>query len=64
MSLTQFALVTANEPELFQERLNQLVQALGENTVLGEILFSTTATPGGIQFSALVQHKRVEGWSE
>ena len=62
---TEFQLITSQEPDLFQERLNRFVAALGANVAIGEILFSTVALPGGgVQFSALVPFKAVETWNE
>lgn len=63
MQGVRFRLITANDPDIFQERLNRFVESLPENTVLVEVRFAVSEGPSPL-FAALVQYKEVEAWKE
>ncbi|MCS6867952.1 MAG: hypothetical protein NZ846_07785 [Thermus sp.] len=63
MEGVRFKLITGNDPDIFQERLNRFVQDLPENVVLVEVKFSVAEGPSPL-FAALLQYKEVEAWRE
>ncbi|HEX2864956.1 MAG TPA: hypothetical protein VHN99_10345 [Deinococcales bacterium] len=65
MNRPQFRIVSSAEQDLFQERLNRLIESLPDTATLGEVQFSTTVTPAGVVvFSALVNFVVTEPWNE
>uniref|UniRef100_A0A7C2C074 Uncharacterized protein n=1 Tax=Thermus islandicus TaxID=540988 RepID=A0A7C2C074_9DEIN len=63
MQGVRFKVITGNDPDIFQERLNRFVEGLPENVVLVEVKFSVSEGPPPL-FAALVQYKEVEAWKE
>lgn len=63
MQGVRFKVITANDPDIFQERLNRFVEDLPENTVLVEVRFAVAEGSSPL-FAALVQYKEVEAWKE
>lgn len=63
MQGVRFKVITANDPDILQERLNRFVDDLPENTVLVDIKFSVAHGPPPL-FAALVYYKEVEAWKE
>lgn len=63
MQGVRFKVITANDPDIFQERLNRFVEDLPENTVLVEVRFAVAESASPL-FAALVQYKEVEAWKE
>lgn len=59
----RFKVITANDPDILQERLNRFVEELPEEVVLVEVKFSVAQTPSPL-FAALVHYKEVEAWKE
>lgn len=55
--------VTANDPDIFQERLNRFLQDLPEDVVVVDVKFAVAEGPSPL-FAALVQYKEVEAWKE
>lgn len=55
-------LISASDPDVFQERLNRFVEGLPEEALLLDIKFSTATTGSQTTYSALVQYKAVEEW--
>ncbi|MDX2005165.1 MAG: sporulation protein Cse60 [Meiothermus sp.] len=55
-------LITANDSDMFQERLNTFVEKLSEDAMIVDIKFATTTTGNQITYSALVQYKSIEEW--
>ncbi len=64
MEEIRFRVVTGTDPDLFEERLNRLLEALPEGALLLDVKFSTTAERGSVVFSALVYYKIVASWDE
>lgn len=62
MKGVQFRILTAQDPDLLQERLNRFVEELPEEAILVEVRFSIGGTPP--VYAALVQYKEVEPWKE
>lgn len=57
-------LVTANDPSLFQERLERAMVALPDDATIVDIGFDTTAdSEGTLHFSALIRIQMTESWS-
>ncbi|WP_243031131.1 hypothetical protein [Thermus altitudinis] len=63
MQGVRFKVITANDPDILQERLNRFVEDLPEDVVLVEVKFSVADGPSPL-FAALVQYKEVEAWRE
>lgn len=64
MQGVQFKLVSATDPDIFQERLNRFVQSLPLETLLIDVKFSTSQNGSQTTYAALVQYKSVEEWKE
>lgn len=63
MQGVRFKVITANDPDVFQERLDRFVQGLPEEVVLVEVKFSVAEGSPPL-FAALVQYKEVQAWGE
>jgi hypothetical protein len=63
MQGVRFKVITGNDPDIFQERLNRFVESLPEDVVLVEVQFAVAEGPSPL-FAALVQYKEVEAWKE
>lgn len=63
MQGVRFKVITGNDQDIFQERLNRFVEELPENVVLVDVKFSVAEGPSPL-FAALVQYKEVEVWKE
>jgi hypothetical protein len=60
----RFKLVTANEVELFEQRLHSFIDSLDRGDMVVDLKFATASLAGGgMEFSALVHYQRTEGWS-
>ena len=56
-------LVTANDPSLFEERLERILAEIPDDATIVEVGFDTTADGGGtMHFSALVRIQITEPW--
>lgn len=64
MGGVRFRVITANDPDIFQERLNRFVAELAEDTVLVDVKFAANAQGGQATYTALVQYKTVEAWKD
>ncbi|MFN4071255.1 MAG: hypothetical protein ACK4HT_06840 [Thermus caldifontis] len=63
MQGVRFKILTANDPDILQERLNRFVEDLPEDVVLVEVKFSVAGGASPL-FAALVHYKEVEAWKE
>lgn len=59
----QMKLVTANDPTLFEERLERTLAGLPDDATIVEVGFDTTADHGTLHFSALIRWQATESWS-
>lgn len=57
-------LISANDPDIFQERINRFVHGLPQDALVVDIEFSTTPSGAQTQYSALIQYKAVEEWKD
>lgn len=57
-------LISATDPDMFQERLQRFLEAMPEEAMLVDIKFSTSSHGDNVAFSALVQFKSVEEWQD
>ncbi|PZA05873.1 MULTISPECIES: hypothetical protein [unclassified Meiothermus] len=64
MEGVRFRVITANDPDIFQERLNRFIEELAEDTVLVDVKFTTSAQGNQALYTALVQYKIVETWKD
>ncbi len=64
MKEVHFRLVTGTDPDLFQERLNNVVEGLSDDAIIVEVLFSSAHTGRNVEFSALIYYKEVEPWKD
>lgn len=61
----KFKLITSNDPDMFAERLERFTAALGLDDIIVDIQFSTTTLDSGrVEFSALIQYKETQGWTD
>lgn len=60
----RFQLISANNQDMFQERLNHFVASLPAHTIVVDVKFSTALQGNNLVFSALVQYKEVEEWTD
>jgi hypothetical protein len=59
----KFKLISSNNFDLFEERLNEFVESLPAE-VLVEIKFATTALNTTVEYSALVQYQQAAAWGQ
>jgi len=64
MKEVHFRLITGTDPDLFQERLNQAIADLPEETIIVDVLFSTAYTGRSAEYTALLYYKEVEPWKD
>ncbi|MDZ7705171.1 MAG: hypothetical protein U5L04_11885 [Trueperaceae bacterium] len=60
----KFKLITSNDLDIFQDRLNAFIGSLGNDDIIVDVKFSTTGAGGGVEFSALVHYQETEAWGE
>jgi len=58
----KFKLISSNNFELFETRLNDFIGSLERDTVIVDVEFSTAALDTTIEFSALVHYQVTESW--
>ncbi|MFO8148717.1 MAG: hypothetical protein R6T93_00330 [Trueperaceae bacterium] len=63
MSLQRLKVITSNNLDLFQERLDRYLDQLDRDEVVVDVKFSTAALGETIEFSALVQTQKTESWA-
>lgn len=59
-----FKLVTSNSVEHFERRLNDFIAGLSRDDIVVDVKFSTAATSGGVEYSALVHYQTTSEWRE
>lgn len=60
----KFKLVSSNSPELFEQRLNDLVASLDRDDIVVDVKFATTALTNGIEYSAVVHYQATDDWQD
>ena len=60
----KFKLISSNNYELFETRLNDFIGSLDRDAVIVDIKFSTTALETTVEFSALVHYQETESWND
>lgn len=63
MSLPRLKVITSNNLDLFQERLDRYLAQLDRDEVVVDVKFSTAAFGETIEFSALVHTQKSESWA-
>ncbi|MEJ2288001.1 MAG: hypothetical protein P8Y02_05020 [Deinococcales bacterium] len=58
----KFKLISSNNYELFETRLNDFIQSLDRDTVIVDVKFATSALETTVEFSALVHYQETESW--
>lgn len=56
-------LISSNDFDLFEERLNSFLASLASDDVVVDIGFATVALVGSVEYSALVHYQHTEGWA-
>ncbi len=64
MEEIRFRLVTASDPDLFQERINRAVAELPKDAVLVDVKFSAAGEGSRVLLAALIVYKQVEPWRD
>jgi len=57
-------LIAAADPDMFQNRLDRLLESLPKETLIVDIKFSTANSGSQTTYAALVQYKAAEEWIE
>lgn len=60
----KFKLVSSNSPELFEQRLNDVISSLDRNDIIVDVKFATTALAVGIEYSAVVHYQTTDDWHD
>ncbi|HKI56162.1 MAG TPA: hypothetical protein VKB31_03345 [Trueperaceae bacterium] len=58
----KFKLISSNNFELFEERLNDFVASLDRDDVIVDVKFSTASLDMTVEYSALVHFQHTEEW--
>lgn len=58
----KFKLISSNNFDLFEERLESFVSSLGKEDVIVDVKFATAALETTVEFSALVHYQPTEPW--
>lgn len=58
----QFKLISSNNFDLFQERLNEFAASLSSDVIIVDVKFSTAALGHTVEYSALVHFQQTERW--
>jgi hypothetical protein len=59
----KFKLISSNNFDLFEERLNEFVESLPTGNMIVEVKFATAALHTTVEYSALV-HQQTEAWGQ
>jgi hypothetical protein len=60
----KFKLISSNNFDLFEERLNEFVESLPTGNMVVDIKFATAALHTTVEYTALVQHQQAEAWGQ
>ena len=60
----KFKLISSNNFELFETRINDFIASLDRDTIIVDVKFSTTALETTVEYSALVHYQETEGWDD
>lgn len=60
----KFKLISSNNFDLFETRLNDFIASLDRDTVIVDVEFATAALEASIEFSALVHYQETESWDD
>lgn len=55
-------LIFANDPDVFQERLDRFIEGLPDDAMIVDIKYSNTTNGAQILYSALLHYKAIEEW--
>ncbi len=58
----KFKLISSNNFELFETRLNDFIASLDRDSLIVDVKFSSAALDTTVEFSALVHYQETEGW--
>lgn len=58
----KFKLISSNNFDLFEERLDNFVSSLGKDDVIVDVKFATSALQTTVEYSALVHYQPTEPW--
>ena len=58
----KFKLISSNNFDLFEERLENFVSSLGRDDVIVDVKFATSALQTTVEYSALVHYQPTEPW--
>jgi hypothetical protein len=59
----EFKLISAPDQDIFQQRLHDFMQNLGNGVTIGNINFSTAVMPNGeVLYSVLLMYRKTQEW--
>jgi hypothetical protein len=60
----RFKLISSNNFDLFEERLNEFMESLPMDSVIVDIKFATAALHTTVEYSALVHYQQAQSWGQ
>jgi hypothetical protein len=63
VNLPRFKLITSNNLELFEERINGYVAQLDRDESVVDVKFATARAGDSLEYTALVQTQKTETWA-
>jgi hypothetical protein len=60
----RFKLISSNNFDLFEERLNEFVESLPMDSMIVDIKFATAALHTTVEYSALVHYQQSQSWGQ
>lgn len=61
---SRFKLISSNNFDLFEERLNDFIESLPVDNMVVDVKFATAALHTTVEYSALVHYQRTENWGQ
>jgi hypothetical protein len=60
----RFKLISSNNFDLFEERLNEFMESLPMDSIIVDIKFATAALHTTVEYSALVHYQQAHSWGQ
>ena len=61
---TKLKLITANDVDLFEERLNKFLQSLKKDEIIVDVKYTNATMGNSIEYSALIHYQLTESWQD
>jgi hypothetical protein len=60
----RFKLISSNNFDLFEERLNEFVESLPMDNIVVDVKFATAALHTTVEYSALIHYQQAQGYAQ